>query len=258
MVITSSDLQGTTGTTIDCFATTSQYVSGSLHGGKTGTSSQAAPDAIGGHRNLYVQLTTAGGAVDLGANSDWPGLLDFAADAASNGVFWVNWDGSNSNAAVLNPTGLGQVDITSQGASTGLELNVAADHDNGFIMLKVFSDASDWSWATVPITNTTDGALNSSGSQFVAFSTFTVGGGTGANFSKVGAVQLSVNGVNAIDGQVGPIAAVGPKVFSENFVNVAQADLALVKTAAPNPVVAGSQLTYTLRPRTTVLPTPRA
>ena len=39
VVITSSDLQGTTGTTIDSFASTSQYVSGSLHGGKTGTSS---------------------------------------------------------------------------------------------------------------------------------------------------------------------------------------------------------------------------
>ncbi|MGA2254372.1 MAG: SdrD B-like domain-containing protein, partial [Thermoguttaceae bacterium] len=245
VVITSSDLQGTTGTTIDSFASTSQYVSGSLHGGKTGTSSESTPDAIGGHRNLYVQLTTAGGSVDLGANSDWPGLLDFGADAASNGIYWVNWDGNNSNAAVLNPTGLGQVDITSQGASTGIELNVAADHDNGFIMLKVFSNANDWSWASVPISDTGDGSLSSSDSQFVAFSTFTVGGGTGANFSEVGAIQLSVNGVNAIDGEVGPIEAVGPMVVSENFVNSAQADLSVVKTAAPNPVVAGNQLTYT-------------
>ena len=110
VVITSSDLQGTTGTTIDSFASTSQYVSGSLHGGKTGTSSQSTPDAIGGHRNLYVQLTSTGGGVSLGADSDWPGLLDFGANAASNGIFWVNWDGNNSNAAVLNPTGLGQVD----------------------------------------------------------------------------------------------------------------------------------------------------
>ena len=146
---------------------------------------------------------------------------------------------------MLNPTGLGQVDITSQGASTGIELNAAADHDDGFIMLKVYSDASDWSWASVPITNTGDGSLNSSDSQFVAFSSFTVGGGTGANFSQVGAIQLSINGVNAIDGQVGPIEAVGPMVFSENFVNVAQADLSVIKSASPNPVVAGSQLTYT-------------
>ena len=139
VVITNADLQGTPGMTIDSFASTSQYVSGSLHGGKTGTSSESAPEAIGGHRNLYVQLTTAGGAVSLGANSDWPGLLDFGANAASNGTFWVNWDGNNSNPAVLNPTGLGGVDITSQGASTGIELNVAADHDGGYVMLKVYT-----------------------------------------------------------------------------------------------------------------------
>ena len=34
-------------------------------------------------------------------------------------------------------------------------------------------------------------------------------------------------------------------VFSENFVNAAQADLSVVKSATPNPVVAGNQLTYT-------------
>ena len=47
VVITSADLQGTAGTTIDSFASTSQYVSGSLHGGKTGTSSAIDP---GRHR----------------------------------------------------------------------------------------------------------------------------------------------------------------------------------------------------------------
>ncbi|MEI8375696.1 MAG: SpaA isopeptide-forming pilin-related protein [Planctomycetota bacterium] len=244
VVVTNSDLQGTTGTTIDSFSSTSQYVSGSLHGGKTGTSSQPAPDAIGGHRNLYVQLTSAKGSVSLGANSDFPGLIDFASGSASNGIFWVNWDGNNGNAAVLNPTGLGQVDITSQDTSTGIRLTIAADHDNGFIMLKVFSDASNWSWTSVPISNTSDGSL--SDSQFAAFSDFTIGGGTGANFSKVGAIQLAINGVNANDGQVGPIQAAGPKIFSNiNFANLAQADLAVVKSATPSPAVAGNQLTYT-------------
>ena len=182
--VTSASMQGTTGTMIDSFSTTSQYVQASLHGGKTDTSSESASEAIGGHRNLYVQLTSTGGAVDMGADSDWQGVLDFGADAASNGVFWVNWDGDNSNAAVLDPTGLGQTDLTSQGAATGIELNVGADHDNGFVMLKVFSDASDWSWTSVPITNTTDGSLTSADSQYVPFSTFQTGGGTGADFAK--------------------------------------------------------------------------
>ena len=146
---------------------------------------------------------------------------------------------------MLNPTGLGQADLTAQGTATGIELNVGADHDNGFVMLKVYTNAADWSWASVPITDTGDGSLNSADSQYVPFSSFMAGGGTGANFSQVGAVQLSVNGVNAIDGEIGPIETVGPTVFNENFVNSAEADLSVVKTASPSTAIAGDQLTYT-------------
>jgi uncharacterized repeat protein (TIGR01451 family) len=244
VTVTSADMQGAAQATIDSFATTSQYVSGSLHGGKTGTSSQATTDAIGGHRNLYVQLTTSGGAIDMGANSDWPGMLNFGADAASNGIFWVNWDGNNSNPAVLNPTGLGQIDLTSQGAATGITLAAGADHDTGYIMLKVYTDAGDWSWADVALQNTTDGSLGNS--AFVPFSSFQAGGGTGANFAKVGAIQMAINGVNAIDGQVGPIQTAGPMVLAENLANQPQADLSLVKTASTAAVTAGNPLTYTL------------
>ena len=105
----------------------------------------------------------------------------------------------------MNANGLGGLDLTSQGASTGIELNTAADHSGGSLVLKVYTDAKDWSSATIPIPNTGDGSLNSNDSQFIAFSSFQVGAGTGANFTQVGAVQLSIKGVNAIDGQVGPI-----------------------------------------------------
>ena len=243
VTVTSADMQGAPQTTIDSFASTSQYVSGSLHGVRTGTSAMSTPDAIGGHRNLYVQLTTFGGGVSLGADSDWPGMLDFGANAASNGVFWVNWDGSNGNAAVLNPTGLGQIDLTSQGTATGITLAAGVDHDNGQLTLKVYSDAGDWSWATVSIPNTSDGSLGAS--TFVAFSSFNAGGGSGANFTKVGAIQLSISGLNAADGEVGPIATAGPMVLTANLANTPQADLSVIKTAQPSPATAGGQITYT-------------
>ena len=243
VVVTTAALQGEPERTIDSFASTEQYVSGSLHGGRTGASSMSTPDAIGGHRNMYVQLTSFAGSVSLGADADFPGLLDFASGAASNGTYTVNWDGNNSNAAVLNPTGLGQVDITNQGAATGIELSLGADHDNGYVTIKVYSDANNWSTATVPLQNTSDGSLGDS--VFVAFGNFAVGGGSGANFSKVGAVQLSITGANANDGQVGAIQTVGPMVLSENLANVPEADLAVIKTAQPTPVIAGHQITYT-------------
>ena len=65
VVVTNADLQGAKGMMIDSFATTPQFVGASAHGGRTGQSSQYTSAAIGGHRNLYVQLTTAGGAIDM-------------------------------------------------------------------------------------------------------------------------------------------------------------------------------------------------
>jgi uncharacterized repeat protein (TIGR01451 family) len=244
VTIGSSDTAGVANTSIDSFSSTTQYVSGSLHAGKTGGSATAASEALGGYRDLYVQLTSPVGSVSLGANADVPGALDFASGSASNGLYWVTWDGAGNTPQTLNPTGLGQIDLTGQGANTGISLSAGADHDNASALIKVYSDANDWSFASVSIPNTTDGTANQS--LFVPWSAFTIGGGTGANFAKVGAVQLDVNGVNAVDGQIGPIAAAGPKVFSANFANVAQTDLAIVKTAAPGTAVPGNQLTYTL------------
>jgi uncharacterized repeat protein (TIGR01451 family) len=243
VVIGNGELQGAPERTIDSFASTEQYVSGSLHGGRTGASSMSTSDAIGGHRNMYVQLTSFAGSVSLGANADFPGLLDFASGAASNGTYMVNWDGNNSNAAVLNPTGLGQIDITNQGAATGISLSLGADHDNGYVTLKVYSDANNWSTTTVPLQNTSDGSLGDS--IFIAFGRFTVGGGSGANFSKVGAIQLTITGANANDGQVGAIQTVGPMVLTQNLANIPQADLSVTKSAQPTSVVAGHQITYT-------------
>ena len=141
-----------------------------------------------------------------------------------------------------NPSGLNHVDLTSAGASTGIELTIGGDR-TGTGVLTIYTDAGDWSSATFTIPNTNDGTATQQ--VFVPFSSFTVGSGSGTTFSNVGAIELTVGGPAAMDAQVGTIDAVGPTVFTENFANSAQADLAIVKAAAPSPVVAGTQLTYT-------------
>jgi uncharacterized repeat protein (TIGR01451 family) len=256
VTIGSSDLAGQPGTVVDSFDATSQMVSDSQFGGRTVssmagmnipvvggtgvTSTLVAPEAVGGYRTLFVQRTSTHGSIALGANANMPGALEFDSGAASNGLYWITWDG---NASTFNPTGLGQLDLTGKGASTGLEMNLGADHDSGYVLVQIYSDANDWSWASVTIPNSTDGSLGQN--VFVPWTSFTTGGGNGANFAKVGAVKMEINGVSAADGQVGEILALGPKVFTQNFTNVAQTDLAIVKTGSPSPVKAGGQLVYT-------------
>ena len=92
--ITSTDVQGVQGTPIDTFSDTTQSISVSRLGGKVATSSMAAPEAIGGYRNLYTQLTSSVGNLSLSANDDIPGVLDFSSGPAAYGTFQVTWDGS--------------------------------------------------------------------------------------------------------------------------------------------------------------------
>ena len=257
LTISASDVSGTSGTAIDTFSTTPQYVTGAMFrgsysgvampatGGRTGSSTVSATEAIGGYRDLYVQLTSTNGSVALGANANIPNTLEFAAASASNGIYTVTWDGQSSDPQNLNATGLGQIDLTNQGANTGIKLTLGADHDNCFADLKIYSSATSWSWAHIAIPNTDDGTANQE--VFVPWSAFQGGSGaTAADFTKVGAIQLNISGVNAADGQVGPIFAAGPKVLSQNFVNVSQTDLEIVKQFSPSTAVAGQALTYTM------------
>ena len=119
----------------------------------------------------------------MGANTDIPGMLDFSSGSASNGLFEIVWDGPGSDAQHLNPNGLNNVDLTAGNTSTGIELALGADHNGGTAVLTIYSDATDWSSATISIPNTDDGTANQE--MFVPFTSFTIGGGTGANFSKV-------------------------------------------------------------------------
>jgi large repetitive protein len=244
VTITSNDTQGVQGTVIDSFDTTTQGIIASRFNGRSDSSSLVAPEALGGHRELFTQLNSTSGSLSLGANDYIPGVLDCASGAASNGTFQVIWDGTATNPKAANPTGLNHVDLTQSGANTAIQFVVGADHDNASLVLKVYTDANNWSQATVPITNTGDGSATQAVN--IPFSSFTVGAGSGANFANVGAVQLNINGVAAVDAEIGSISAIGPKVLTSNLAQISQVDVGIVKSATPNPATAGKQLTYTL------------
>ena len=245
VTITSSNLTGTTGATIDAF-TTAEEASASYSKGTTGNVQVAAPEAIGGYRGLYMQLTSPYGGMDMNTNTDVPNTLTLSTGPGASGDQRVIWDGAGSNAATLNPLGLNHVDLTSGGTATGFDLTLGSDHDNATAVFKIYTDSGDWSTATVSIPNTGDGTANQQ--IFLPFSSFISGSGSGANSTNVGAITLDVSGPGAFDGEVGDITTAGPKVFATNFADTAQSDLSIVKSASPSQATAGSTqpLTYTL------------
>jgi uncharacterized repeat protein (TIGR01451 family) len=253
VTVTSNDLLGTAETTIDGFTTT-QTVTGTPGTPNQG-STIAAPEAIGGHRDLSVHLVSASGQILFEANPafDLPNshLLHF--DTLGNtgtGTYTVAWDGINPGTPpALNFTGLGGVDLTA-GNATGLSLSIGADHDNSTATFTIYKDASNWSTVSINITGPSDGIDSNNPNQdvFIPFSSFITGGGTGAgNFSNVGAIQLQIaGGIPGLNGQISFLATIAPTILTANLANTPQTDLSITKTDGKATIVPGTSNTYTI------------
>ena len=180
--ITSSNLQGTTGVVIDSFGTTTQSATAAFPSGSTGDSYASATEAVGGGRDMFVQLTSVHGSVTLGADTTTPDALDFSTGPGAVGLGQVTWQGQATGSYATAPgpmrnvTGLNHLDLTSSGAATGIELTVGADRA-ATGTLKIYTDANDWSSTTINIPNTGDGTATQE--VYVPFANFTSGAGAG-------------------------------------------------------------------------------
>lgn len=234
---------GTIVTDIDTFNQTTQQVTDTTNDGVPVVSSVQAPEVIGGERDLFVNLTSNTGAIQLSVNDTTlglPGLLVFGSSGQGDGERRVSWDGLDGNAAVIDDTGLGSVDLTDGGSALGLQLQVGADLAGSQAVVRLYSNdgvfgvANRFSSATLAIPQT---GGNVSQKEFLPFSDFTVVGGGGADFTRVGAIELEITGTANIDGQADIVGTVGETNIVRDFANFSQADLSLTKSidnASPN------------------------
>ena len=214
VVVTDAETAGVDRLDIDTFGTTQTVDASSLASTSDGNS-VVAPEAIGGHRDMYVQLTTPQGEINLESNAFNQHLLEYNSSATGSGTRLVTWDGVNNTPNTVNATGLNHLDLTDGGLATGISIDIGADHSGGNVTFRVYKDANDWSTATVPMPNTGGAAQEA---LFLPFSSFTTGAGTGAgSFSDVGAVQLDISGNTAVNGQVGEIGVMGPTQLVTNL-----------------------------------------
>ncbi len=242
--ISSTDVQGTPGQSIDGF-TTRQTVTSPLPVGTTIVSAQTAAEALGGERDMSVTLTAGqtGDFVTLEAGS---GLLSINAGFNATGRYTVTWDGTDNNASSLNPIGLRSggtgVDLTAGGTNSYIELAGAGEKAGGTARIRVYTDATNFSQATMTL------GVNSVQSVLLALaSDFTPAGGSGANFANVGAVELQIDTTTvALDGQLSTFRMVGSKTFPVDFNNQPAADLSLAKTTSNPNVDVGQTTSFTL------------
>ena len=213
--ITASDALGVPGVLIDDFSTTTQVTTATTTV-RSRSSAVLAPEAIGGERDFLVQITSPTGSIALAANDVTPDVLEFTASSVANGTREVIWDGVDGNGATLNPTGLGGVDLTGGGTGRYLEFLIGSDHVGGQLDVKIYTDAGNWSVGHVAIPDTGGAAT---GLVILPFTSFVTQAGAGANFSKVGAISISISGAQAVDGQLEVLRNYAPLTKTVNFAN---------------------------------------
>jgi large repetitive protein len=235
--------QGVLGTPIDSFVT-QQTVIGPFPVGTVANSSQAAPEALGGERDL-IGVMTAGSNIDSVMVTSGNGRLAFDPSFGAVGTYTIVWDGPDGNGAVLNPVGLGGVDLTAGGTSTHVQMSIGVDKAGGVATLRIYSNANNWSQAVLNLADTT--GQPDRDYLIDLQNDLQIGGGSGANITSVGAVVLEiVANASAMDGQMTVIDTRGPSVFTADFPNVNVADLSLSKTANTTMPAVGQNVTFTV------------
>jgi uncharacterized repeat protein (TIGR01451 family) len=217
IVISLAEAEGVTGPKIDDFETT-QVVKAAPPLPSSQNSTKVDSGVMGGERDMYVELTQGNDPFSSVSLISAAGLLRLASDTTVTGNAKIVWDGVDGNALAINHTGLGGVDLTlfNGNTMTGIALISGADHPNAQIKLRIYTDANNWSEFTTTVPESAGGAAT--GQAIFRFDDApTAQGGAGADFSNVGALELTFEGVNAVDGQVSLVGLVGRTTKRADF-----------------------------------------
>ncbi len=218
IVISADEGDGVVGPTIDGFTTT-QVVQASPPLPSSQVSQLADADVMGGERDIWVELTQSTNPVSSVALASSGGNLYLASGPGTTGTAKVVWDGVDSGAQIVDPTGLGGIDLTQSNGNTmtGIALTSGADHPNAKITMRIYTDGNNWSEFTTTVPES-PGGLATGQAIFNFADAPTASLGQGADFTNVGALELTFEGVSAVDGQVALVGLVGRATKRADFI----------------------------------------
>ena len=214
ITLASADLAISDKLLLDTFNTTQQVVNASFPGATPNSSTLAAPEAIGGERDVFVDATA--GTVSIAANGiPKPGELVFDVGGGANGKRIVSYDGTDGSSN-LSPSGLSNLDLTSAGTANAFRFQIGGEAGTRLI-IRVHSGAN---LSTREVAIPTTAGANPTADLIVPFSDFSTSAGSGANFSAIGAIELEVTGPDAADAIINAFSTIGPTTRSVNIANL--------------------------------------
>ena len=158
-------------------------------------SSAAAPEALGGNREVHVARTSHNrGAAQLDVGSSLSPGAAFSLGFGTAGLASIVWDGLDQNRR-LNPRGLCGLDLTEGGINDRFSLLAMADLGME-VTVRIYSNRRDWSEATLHI----PAGLRAFQAFELPFDEFMARcGSNGADFTRIGAVSLTLAGGESLD-----------------------------------------------------------
>lgn len=209
---------------IDDYSTTSQMVTAD-NTTPTVSDSANAPEAVGSARDIQSNNTNGLGQLTVFID-DTNDQLSIGSLGDAEGDTLIQYDGADA-AITLDATGLGGVALGggSPGgdvaAGAGLHVVTRAENAGDDLVVTVYTDAANFSTITIPIPQDTTDFIET----FLPFSDFTVGGGSGADFNDVGAIEASVALSANNDLFVSIVETLEPEVVTRNLANVQPLEL---------------------------------
>jgi hypothetical protein len=161
-------------------------------GAKSGTDTSVAPQSIGGYRTIIVDRLAppnTQGFVIADSNLTQPGFFTLSSPTGVTSSVELRFDGNNSGP-VINPSGLGGIDITQGGLNNGILFRMVSDI-GAPLTVTAYSGAGNYSQATTLIPADPSFTLQN---VFLPFAAFTTIGGTGGDFTNLGALSFMIDG----------------------------------------------------------------
>ncbi|RMF38508.1 MAG: DUF11 domain-containing protein, partial [Planctomycetota bacterium] len=185
------------------------------------SSATAAGEVMGDERDIVI-TNDAGSLGNLAVDIDTvSGTTVINNDAGTSGSVVITYDGVDGDATTLaHLLGGGpgtSVDLTSSGG-TAFHFKTGSEPGNT-ITIDVFSGSSA-DFSTITATMPTTVGASPTADLFVRFSDFSVGGGTGADFSAVTAIRIQINLASASDASFDFVGIVAPTVKTSNHANL--------------------------------------
>ena len=201
---------------IDDYSVTSQSVTAMA--AETIVDSIAAPEAIGGERDVQVINTANTGQVTAFIDN---GTLSIGALGDGTGSGLIQYDGVDGTLA-LNPTGLAGVSLVAGAPGdtldpgAGLIVQTRAENAGDQLTVTVHTDGGNSSFAVINLPQDNTDFIET----FVRFSDFATASGAGADFNDVGAIEASITLSPNNDTFISIVEARRPDVVVEDIPNI--------------------------------------